>query len=439
MKLREELEKRWLIYQFSNEKLFDVYNKWWEKFYIWFDPSADSLQLGNMCAIMAAVNLMKYWNKCYFLVWWATWMIWDPSLKEAERLFLDEKQLRHNEQCIYDQLKSFLENLKKNFWINFDYEMVDNYDFYKWMNYLDFLRDVGKYITVNTMIAKESVKKRIDDPDKSITYAEFSYMLIQGYDFTYLFQKHWLQLQLGWSDQWGNVTTGIEIIRKKFDKEVYALTIPLILDSTGKKFGKSEWNAIFLDHAKTSPYFVYQYFMNAADEDVERYLKVLTLLDFETIDKIVQEHKKNPQLRSGQKELAKQVIKVIFDEDSATQAEKISEILFGEWDKIKIISWFKKVDIDALYKETGGTEIKLGMMNDPEVSRAGELWIKELCVQAWLASSNGEVKKLIQSDSIFCNENKITDIQQTIKKSDFINWVLLIRKWKKIFKIVKLV
>jgi tyrosyl-tRNA synthetase len=185
-----------------------------------------------MFSVMAAIHLMRYGNKCYFLVGGATGMIGDPSAKESERTFLSEEQLRHNEQCIYHQLKNFLENIKKTYDIKFDYEMVDNYDFYKDMNYLKFLREVGKYITVNTMIAKESVKKRIEDPALSITYAEFSYMLIQGYDFLHLFEKHGVKLQLGGSDQRGNVTTGMEIIRKKLDQEAFALTIPLITDSS---------------------------------------------------------------------------------------------------------------------------------------------------------------------------------------------------------------
>lgn len=179
MKLHDERKNRGLVYQFTDPKLFELYEKGGQKFYIGFDPSADSLQLGNMLAVMAAVHLMSYGNKCYFLVGGATGMIGDPSHKDAERSFLSEEQLRHNEQCIYDQLKKFLENIKKTYDIKFDYEMVDNYDFYKGMNYLSFLREVGKYITVNTMIAKESVKKRIEDPELSITYAEFSYMLIQ--------------------------------------------------------------------------------------------------------------------------------------------------------------------------------------------------------------------------------------------------------------------
>ena len=429
MHLREEREQRGLLYQFSDEKLFDLYTKGGEKFYVGFDPSSDSLQLGNMCAIMAAVNLMKYGNTCYFLVGGATGMIWDPSLKDAERTFLGEDQLRHNEQRIYSQLDTFLKHLQKKFNLKFDYKMVDNYDFYKWMSYLNFLTEVGKYMTVNTMIAKESVKKRITDPDKSISYAEFSYMLIQAYDFEYLFHNEGVKLQLGWSDQRGNVTTGIELIRKKHDKEAYALTIPLITDATGKKFGKSEGNAIWLDHDKTSPYFVYQYFMNVADQDIEQYLKILTLLDFNQVADIVKKHNEKPELRYGQKELAKAVIEVIFDKDAVDQASKISEVLFNDGDRMEIIKWFKKEDIDALMHEIGWSECRV---------QGAECRGLDLFVQSGLTESNGETKKLLQSWSLYCNEVKVDDPQMIIKEDDFINGVLLLRKGKKVFKIVKL-
>lgn len=428
MQLREEREKRGLLYQFSDEKIFDLYGKGGEKFYVWFDPSSDSLQLGNMCAIMAAVNLMKYGNTCYFLVGWATGMIGDPSGKETERTFLNEDQLRNNEQAIYTQLESFLEHLQKKFKLKFSYKMVDNYDFYKGMWYLNFLSEVGKYITVNTMIAKESVKKRITDPDKSISYAEFSYMLIQWFDFVHLFEKEGVKLQLGWSDQWGNVTTGIELIRKKYDKEAYALTIPLITDATGKKFGKSEWNAIWLDHNKTTPYFVYQYFMNVTDQDIEQYLKILTLLSFEEIENILKLHNEHPELRHGQRELAKAVIEVIFDKQAVDQAEKISEVLFGD-DKMWLIAKFSKSDIDALMKEVGWSECKV---------QSVECRVIDLFVQSGLTESNGEAKKLMTSGSLFCNEVKVEDPQQMISKKDFANGILLLRKGKKVFKVVKM-
>jgi len=427
MNLREEREQRGLVNQFSDEKIFDLYNKGWEKFYIWFDPSADSLQIGNMFSVMAAVHLMKYGNKCYFLVWGATGMIGDPSGRSDERNFLSEEGLRHNEQSIYAQLKTFLENIKKNYDIDFDYEMVDNYDFYKWMEYMNFLREVGKYITVNYMIAKESIKKRIEDPEQSITYAEFSYMLIQWFDFFTLFSKHGVKLQLWWSDQRWNVTTGMELIRKKIDKEAYCMTIPLVTDATGAKYGKSAGNAVWVDKAKNSPYFVYQFFMNADDSLIGKLLKVFSLKSVEEIDKIVAEHNKKPELRQGQKELASRVVEVLFWKDAVKQAEKISNILFG-WENImETITAMSKDDLTALYAETWGIEMK-----------ESEMKVLDAFTEVGLTSSNGDAKKMIQSGSLFINEAKIEDPQVIVSKKDFTNGILLLRKGKKQYKIIKL-
>ena len=427
MSLKQEREDRWFLYQFTNEKLFEEYEKWGKNFYIGIDPSADSLQLGNLCAMMAAVNLMKKWNKCYFLVWWATGMIWDPSWKDAERNFLDEEKLRSNEKKIFAQIVNFLKNLKANYGIDFDYDMVNNYDFYKWMWFVDFLRDVGKYITVNTMAAKESVKKRLEDPDKSISYSEFSYMLIQGYDFMHLYENMGVELQLGWSDQWWNIVTWMELTRKKHNKEIFGLTIPIITDSTWKKFGKSEGNAIWLDPNKNSPYFVYQYFLNTNDEDISKYMKILTLMSVEEIDNIIDEHKKDPWIRSWQKKLAEYIVELIFGKEEMSHVNKITEILFSNNDKLNLI---KKLDTDtiiALKSATGGVEIS-------DINN----WIKilDLCTQSWLTASNGEAKKMIQSGAIYCNEEKIEDMQKRFWKDDAVNWVLLLRKGKKINKTV---
>ncbi len=441
MKLREEREQRGMINQFSHEKVFDLLEQGGQKFYIWFDPSADSLQIGNMFSVMAAIHLMKYGNKCYFLVGGATGMIGDPSLKNAERSFLSEEQLRHNEQCIYNQLQDFLENIKKNYKIDFDYEMVDNYDFYKDMNYLTFLRDVGKYMTVNTMIAKESVKKRIEDPDKSITYAEFSYMLIQGYDFLHQFENFGVNIQLGGSDQRGNVTTGMELIRKKLEKEAYCLTIPLVTDATGAKYGKSEGNAVRVDKKKNSPYFVYQFFMNAEDSLVDKLLKVFSLKSLEEIDVIVKKHMEKPELRYGQKELASRVVEVLFGKDAVAQAEKISKVLFGGADIMETISSFTQDDIDALASETGYITIERWKVKGegwvPAATPDAGMKILDIFTQSGLTSSNGEAKKMLQSWALFVNEQKVEDPQMIISSEMFVNGVVLLRKGKKQFKIIK--
>ncbi|MCF7835151.1 tyrosine--tRNA ligase [Candidatus Gracilibacteria bacterium] len=434
MNLKEEWESRGLVYQFSDEKLFDAYNKGGEKFYIGFDPSADSLQIGNMFSVMAAIHLMKYGNKCYFLVGGATGMIGDPSLKDAERSFLSEEQLRHNEQSIYNQLKTFLNNIKKNYDIDFDYEMVNNYDFFKGMDYLKFLREVGKYMTINTMIAKESVKKRITDPDKSITYAEFSYMLIQGFDFLTLFDKYGVKMQLGGSDQRGNVTTGMELIRKKLDKEAFCMTIPLVTDASGAKYGKSAGNAVRVDRTKNSPYFVYQFFMNAEDELIGKLLKVFSLKSVEEIDEIVAKHNEKPELRYGQKELASRVVEVLFGKEAVIQAEKISKVLFGGENIMDTIKGFNESDLDALAVETGGINVKESGIGNLESG----IKVLDMFTEVGLTSSNGDAKKMIQSASLFINEEKISNPQMIISKENFVNGILLLRKGKKQFKVVRL-
>ena len=429
MNLREELESRGLIYQFTDEKLFDLYEKWGQKFYCGFDPTADSLQLGNFVCFMTAVNFMKRNNTFVMIVGWATGMIGDPSFKASDRVMLDETTLRHNEQAITNQVKQILENLRSLSGYDFKFEVINNYDFYKNMNIFEFLSTAGKYITVNNMLSKESVKKRIEDPELSITYTEFSYMLLQGYDFLHLYENNKVKLQIGWSDQRGNMVTGTEMIRKKVgnESESYVMTFPLITDSTGKKFWKSEWNAIFLDPNKTSPYFAYQYFMNTTDEDVEKYLKIFTLLDFDVVAGIVANHKQNPELRYGQKQLANYVVTTVYGEAAAEQSIKISEVLFGQWDKIQTIKTMSKEDIQALQQETGGCSVG---------SEKEGIKLLDLFTKSWLTESNGEAKKLIASWSLYCNEEKIEDIQKTLSSVDFVNGVLLLRKWKKQFKLI---
>ena len=430
MTLREEREQRGLVYQFSDEALFDLYNKWGQKFYIWFDPSADSLQIWNMFSVMAAIHLMKYWNKCYFLVWWATGRIWDPSWKNAERSYLSPEQLEYNQNKIYWQLKTFLENINQNYDIKFDYEMVNNYDFIKDMSYLDFLKEVWKYITVNYMISKESIRKRIEDPELSITYAEMSYMLIQWFDFLSLYEKYGVRLQLGWSDQRWNVTTWMDLISKKLwddAEKAYCLTIPIITDANWKKYGKSEWNAVWVDRTKNSPYYVYQLFLNSDDSLIEKLLKVFSLKSLEEIDAIVKKHNEAPELRYGQKELATWVTEVLFGKQAVKEVEKITEILFANENKMELISKLDSNEIEALREATNWMKIEWD-----------EFRILDLCTQSWLTESNWEAKKMIQSWAIYCNEEKISDIQKVISKSDAVNWVLLLRKGKKVNKAILL-
>ena len=354
MKLREELEARGLLYQMTNENFFDLYEKGGEKFYCGYDPTADSLHLGHFLTFMAAVNFMKRGNTFVMLIGGATGMIGDPTGKTEARAFLGLEELRHNQEAITVQVGQILENLKKLTGKDFQFEVVNNYDFYKDYTVFDWYRTVGKYITINTMLSKESVKKRMENPESGISYTEFSYMLLQGNDFVHLYENNGVKLQIGGSDQRGNMVTGTEMLRKKTEGEAesYVMTIPLMMDSSGKKFGKSEGNAIWLDQTKNSPYFVYQYFINTADADVEKYLRAFTLLEIPEIEAIIAEHQEKPELRYGQKQLAKYVIQVLFGKEASEQAEKISEFLFGTGEKLALLKAMSTEEIKALAHET---------------------------------------------------------------------------------------
>ena len=428
MKLREELEARGLLYQYTDEKFFDLYEKWGEKFYCGYDPTADSLHLGHFLTFMAAVNFMKRGNTFVMLIWGATGMIGDPTGKSEARAFLWLDQLRHNQDAITKQVGQILENLKKLTGKDFQFKVVNNYDFYKDLSVFDWYRTVGKYITLNTMLSKESVKKRLENTESGISYTEFSYMLLQGNDFVHLYENEGVKLQIWGSDQRGNMVTGIEMLRKKREGELenYVMTLPLMMDSTGKKFWKSEWNAIWLDQEKNSPYFVYQYFVNTADADVEKFLRAFTLLEISEIESIVAQHVQQPELRYGQRQLANYVIQTLFGEEAAQQAEKISEFLFGERDKMELLSAFSADELQALARETGGCSVQ-----------EDEIRILELLVLAWVCESNGDAKKLIAQGAISVNEQLVSDIGQKFSRSDAINWVLLIRKGKKNYKIAQ--
>lgn len=416
MHLKQELEQRGFLYQYTHDELFDEFESGGKALYFGCDPTADSLHLGNFCVFMQAVNYMKRGNKLYLIVGWATGMIGDPGGKDSERSFLSPEQLQSNVDAITSQVQTMLEHLRELSGYDFDFEVINNEQFYTDMSYIDFLREVGKYITINYMMTKETVKKRIEDPDKSISYTEFSYMLLQSYDYLRLYQDYGVTLQIAGSDQRGNVTTGGELIRKKIDQTVYGATGPLVLDSTWRKFGKSEGNAIWLDPQKNTPYAVYQYFLNTTDEDVERYLKLFTLLSFEEIEAIVTQHVADPARRYGQEQLATYVVTTIFGATAATQAAAITSVLFSSDDIISEIDTLDTGTQAALCDATGGVRLD-----------AGTYRATELAVHTGLASSNGEAKKLIKSGALSINEEKITDIGAEVELTDW----LLVRKGKK--------
>ena len=421
--LKQELEDRGLLFQSSNDKLFEEFDAGWKNFYCGFDPTADSLHLWNFIGFMVSIHLMIRWNKYTALTGWATGMIWDPGWKDAERTFLSEKDLYNNEKAISNQITWILDNLEKFTWEEFSFDFVNNKDFYKDMWYLDFLREVWKYITINVMMSKDTVKKRIEDPKQSISYTEFSYMLLQGYDFAKLHKDDKMLLQIWWQDQWGNLVTGTEIIRKKYNWESYALTWPLITDSSGKKFGKSEGNAIWLDKNKTSPYFIYQYFMNTADTDISRYLKMLTLIKTEEIDEIVAKHMESPEHRAGQEILAYKVVEIIHWKIEANLALKITEFMFWKWDKLETLKKLTSEELEVFQNAMWGFDYE-----------SENLF--ETIVKSELAKSNWEARNSVKSWAIYINEEKIENFNTDIVEKFWNNKFLFIRKGRKNLKLV---
>ncbi len=424
MSLQQELQERWYLYQFSSATIFEKLEKGGVSFYCGFDPTADSLHMGNFIGFMTAVQLMLRGNTYYALVGGATGMIGDPGWKDAERNFLSEEILAKNEQAIKKQFQTIIARLEEQTWKKLDFKTVNNKDFYEGVSYLDFLREVGKYHTVNQMISKDTVKKRIEDPTKSISYTEFSYMLLQWFDYYILNRDFWVELQVGGQDQWWNLVTGIELIRKKTNNETYTFTWPLITDATGKKFGKSEGNALFLDEKKTTPYALYQYFMNTHDDDLDRYLKLLTLLELSEIHSVLKAHLLAPEKRLGQKRLAYEVVNIIHGREAAILSEKISEFLFGDIERIELLRNFSSREFELFFTSIGGLEYT-------------QQNLFELFVQSWLEVSNSTARQTLQSGAMFVNEEKIEDPKYDISTNFINNTFLLLRKGKKNYKIVK--
>lgn len=418
--LREELEQRWLLKQYSNDAFFDLYDRWWQVLYIGMDPSADSLTIGNFAMFMTALQFMKRWNKLIFIVWGETGIIWDPGGRDSERNLQTIEQFEHNFNSIDTQVQFLLKNIKDISGVKCDYTIKNNHDFYVDMSFTDFLRNVWKHITVNNMIKKETVAKRIEDPDKSISYTEFSYMLIQWYDFVRLYEDFDCKLQICGSDQRGNGVTWLELISKMLDKDdAYIMTSPLILDSQGNKFGKSAGNAVRLSPEKNSPYFVYQYFLNTTDQDVSRFLKVYSLYTVDEINQIQEEHDLKPEMRIGQKKLAYAVCQIIFGTSLADQAQSITEFLFAE-DKVEKL---KDMDIDlknSIAQEVWSIDMSWWDIN-----------ILDALVSSELTSSRGEAKKLIEQWWISIDGNQVKDINFIITKQNNI-----IQKGKKSLRII---
>lgn len=398
----EELKWRGLVKDVAGDDIADKINNEKVTFYWGTDPTADSLHLGHYSSLITAKRLMKMGHNPILLCGGATGRIGDPR-PTAEREIISIDTLNNNIECIRKQIDKVFDGKAK---------LVNNYEWFKDYNFLDFLRDVGKYINVNYMLSKDIIQRRLDT---GITYAEFSYMLIQGYDFLHMFNTMGCTMQVEGSDQWGNITAGIELIRKMTGKDAYAFTMPLILDATGKKFGKSEGNALWLDLNKTSSYEMYQYLINTDDSKVYEYLKVFTFLTPEEIDEIMVKQNENSHLRIAQKALAKEIITDLHGEEEFNKALNISECLFS--DRI----W-----------ELSANEIIDNIKDIPKFNvNNGELLI-DVLVNNNVVSSKREAREMITAGAISINGKKEIDLEKNITKNDAIeDKVLLIKKGKK--------
>ncbi|WP_409149191.1 tyrosine--tRNA ligase [Sphingobacterium sp. BS-2] len=376
--------------------------------YIGFDPTGDSLHVGHLTQIMTLIHFQHAGHKPIALVGGATGMIGDPSFKSAERNLLDEATLAHNVASLKHQLTKFLTFGEGDT----DAKMVNNFDWFKEFSFLDFIRDVGKLITVNYMMAKDSVKKRLEG-ENGLSFTEFSYQLIQGYDFYYLWKNQNCKIQMGGSDQWGNIVTGSEIVRRLEQGTVFGLTTQLIKKSDGQKFGKTESGAVWLDAKKTSPYKYYQFWLNATDDDAKNWIKIFTLKTKEEIDAIIAEHDAAPHLRIVQKALAKDITTRTHSELDYETAVKTSEFLFGNGD----LSFLANLDHEAVLEVFDGVP----QSNLDRAKLAEGINILDLLVETQVFPSKGEARKMLQGGGVSLNREKLTDIELFVNTSNLIN------------------
>ncbi len=397
--------------------------------YLGTDPTADSLHIGHLCGIMMLRHLQRCGHKPYLLVGGATGMIGDPSGKSQERNLLDADTLYHNQECIKKQVSKFLD---------FDgsepnkAEMVNNYDWMKDFTFLDFAREVGKHITVNYMMAKDSVQKRLNGEARDgLSFTEFTYQLLQGYDFLYQYQKYGVRLQLGGNDQWGNMTTGTELIRRTLgpEAEAYCLTCPLITKSDGKKFGKTESGNIWLDRNRTTPYAFYQFWLNVADDEAEKYIKIFTSLDRETIEGLIAEHRQDPGRRVLQRRLAEEVTVMVHSAEDLQMAVEASNILFGKATKENL----QKLDEATLLDVFAGVP-HFELAKDQLGQAAVELFTRD---EVKIFASKGEMRKLVQGGGVSLNKEKLAAFDQVVTADDLIDGkYLLVQRGKKNYYLV---
>ncbi len=419
----EELEWRGMIHDMT-PGVRELMNTEMTSAYIGFDPTADSLHIGSLVQIMTLVHLQRAGHKPFALVGGATGMVGDPTGKSAERNLLSAEILEHNLKGVKQQLERFLD---------FDCgansaEVVNNYDWFKDFSFLDFIRDVGKHITINYMLAKESVKKRLEF---GMSFTEFSYQLVQGYDFLWLYRNKNCKVQLGGSDQWGNIVTGTELIRRVEQGEAFAVTTPLIKKADGTKFGKTEGGNVWLDREKTSPYHFYQYWLNASDEDAENYIRIFTLMSREEIEAIIEEHRKAPHQRLLQQALARDVTIRVHSEEDYEMAVKASSILFGRStteelssiDEATLLSVFEGVPQITVSRDVLG--------NAPDVTS----FLSEM-TEGIIFASKGEARRMIQGGGVSINKKKVSDPEEVVDYPLLQDKYLLAQKGKKNYYLV---
>lgn len=411
MHIFDELKERGLVFQTTDEEaLRKALAEGNVSFYSGYDPTADSLHLGHLVPILVMKHLQLAGHKPYALVGGATGLIGDPSFKDTERSLQTKDTVEGWVQSIQAQVSRFLD------FENGDNkaEMVNNYDWFSDISFIDFLRDVGKYFTVNYMMSKESVKKRIET---GISYTEFAYQIMQGYDFFELNRQYDVTLQIGGSDQWGNMTAGTELLRRKADKTGHVITVPLITDATGKKFGKSEGNAVWLNADKTSPYEMYQFWMNVMDADAVRFLKIFTLLPLDEIEEIGKQFEAAPHERLAQKILAREVVTLVHGEEAYKEALNITEQLFA-----------------GNIKNLSVKELKQGLRGVPnyQVKVDDNLNIVEMLVTAGIVNSKRQAREDVQNGAIYVNGERIQDLNYTLTNADKLeNELTVIRRGKK--------
>ena len=395
--------------------------------YIGFDPTSDSMHIGNLVQIMILIHFQRYGHKPIALIGGATGMIGDPSGKSSERKLLDQKKLEKNSLALKKQFLKFLDFSVKH--LN-SAEMINNFDWMKEFSLIDFSREVGKHITVNYMMSKESVKKRIsDESSEGMSFTEFTYQLIQGYDFLELFRNKKCTIQIGGSDQWGNITTGIELIRKKLSKKVYSITCPLMTKSDGSKFGKTEEGNIWLDKSKTSPYKFYQYWLNLSDKDAEKYIKIFTLLNKNQILELIEKHKKNPHERILQNKIAEEVTFMVHSQKDLENAKIASKILFGKSTK-KDLSSLGKSTFYEVFDGVPKVKIKKSFL------KKGLSVVEALSMKGSILNSLSEARRALKENSVYINksrvnENKILDVNDLINEG-----VILVQRGKKKYLIL---